>query len=220
MSISWKLSLPSSGTLTLHVIATIGTESMYAVAIPVTRLVAPGPLVAKQTPTFPVLLAYPSAAWDAPCSCEVSTCLISSLCLYNSSYTFKIAPPGYPKTVSTPCSFRHSMTICAPVSCMFTNPLSYFWFNGTCETPRLVVVIAGRGTGTTKTRFRSVSLATVLSFQPRSSCPGKPKPVDRGWKLRTGGSPRSSYVPAPHPPISSGLQEFRNHLAFYDYLEW
>jgi predicted GTPase len=30
--------------------------SMNAVAIPVTRLVAPGPLVARQTPTFPVAL--------------------------------------------------------------------------------------------------------------------------------------------------------------------
>ena len=38
-------------------IATTGMESMYAVAIPVTRLVAPGPLVAMQTPTFPVALA-------------------------------------------------------------------------------------------------------------------------------------------------------------------
>ena len=35
---------------------------MYAVAIPVTRLVAPGPEVARHTPTFPVALAYPSAA--------------------------------------------------------------------------------------------------------------------------------------------------------------
>ena len=94
ISISWKLSLPRSGTLTLQVIATIGTESIYAVAIPVTRLVAPGPLVAKHTPTFPVLLAYPSAAWEAPCSWEVKICFISLLCLYNSSYTFKIAPPG------------------------------------------------------------------------------------------------------------------------------
>ena len=73
ISISWKLSFPSSGTVTLQVIATIGTESIYAVAIPVTRFVAPGPLVAKQTPTFPVLLAYPSAAWEAPCSWEVKT---------------------------------------------------------------------------------------------------------------------------------------------------
>ena len=57
MSISWKLSRPKRLTATLHVIATIGTESIYAVAIPVTRLVAPGPEVAIHTPTFPVALA-------------------------------------------------------------------------------------------------------------------------------------------------------------------
>ena len=42
---------------TFAVIATSGTESMYAVAIPVTRFVAPGPEVAIHTPTFPVALA-------------------------------------------------------------------------------------------------------------------------------------------------------------------
>ncbi len=57
ISISWNESLPSSGSPTLHVIATTGTESIYAVAMPVTRLVAPGPLVAMHTPTFPVALA-------------------------------------------------------------------------------------------------------------------------------------------------------------------
>ena len=57
ISTSWKLSFPSNGTVTLPVMATIGTESIYAVAIPVTRFVAPGPLVAKQTPTLPVDLA-------------------------------------------------------------------------------------------------------------------------------------------------------------------
>ena len=62
MSTSWKESLPSAGRLTLQVIATIGTLSIYAVAIPVTRLVDPGPDVAMQTPTLPVDLAYPSAA--------------------------------------------------------------------------------------------------------------------------------------------------------------
>ena len=41
----------------MQVIATIGTESIYAVAIPVTRFVAPGPLVARHTPVFPVALA-------------------------------------------------------------------------------------------------------------------------------------------------------------------
>ena len=57
ISTSWKESLPRSGLPTFAVMATIGTESMYAVAIPVTRLVAPGPDVARQTPTFPVALA-------------------------------------------------------------------------------------------------------------------------------------------------------------------
>ena len=45
------------------------------------RKLAPGPLVARHTPTLPVALAYPSAAWAAPCSWDVSICLISSLCL-------------------------------------------------------------------------------------------------------------------------------------------
>ena len=49
--------------------------------MPVTRLVAPGPDVAKHTPTLPVALAYPSAACAAPCSCDVSICVISSECL-------------------------------------------------------------------------------------------------------------------------------------------
>ena len=40
---------------------TIGMESQYAVAMPVTVLVAPGPDVAMQTPTLPVARAYPSA---------------------------------------------------------------------------------------------------------------------------------------------------------------
>ena len=47
---------------------TKGTESIIASAIPVTTLVAPGPLVTITTPGFPVALAYPSAAWTAPCS--------------------------------------------------------------------------------------------------------------------------------------------------------
>ena len=57
ISISWKLSLPRSETPTFAVIATSGIESIYAVAIPVTRLVAPGPEVAIHTPTLPVALA-------------------------------------------------------------------------------------------------------------------------------------------------------------------
>ena len=57
MSTSWNESFPSRLFPTLHVIATIGMESIYALAIPVTRLVAPGPLVARHTPTLPLALA-------------------------------------------------------------------------------------------------------------------------------------------------------------------
>ena len=57
MSASWKASVPMAPRGTWPVIATIGTESMYASAIGVTRLVAPGPEVAMQTPTLPVACA-------------------------------------------------------------------------------------------------------------------------------------------------------------------
>src|SRR5688500_16744694 len=57
MSASWKASVPIALEATWPVIATIGTESMCASAIGVTRLVAPGPEVAMQTPTLPVAWA-------------------------------------------------------------------------------------------------------------------------------------------------------------------
>ena len=57
MSASWKASVPIAALGTWPVIATIGTESMYASAIGVTRLVAPGPEVAMHTPTRPVTWA-------------------------------------------------------------------------------------------------------------------------------------------------------------------
>jgi hypothetical protein len=53
MSISWKASDPSTLLETWPVMQTMGIESIMAVAIPVTRFVAPGPLVAKATPTLP-----------------------------------------------------------------------------------------------------------------------------------------------------------------------
>ena len=54
MSASWKASLPTTGVGTCPVIATSGTESIFASAIGVTRLVPPGPDVAMHTPTRPV----------------------------------------------------------------------------------------------------------------------------------------------------------------------
>ncbi len=57
MSASWKASLPIRCVLTWPLMATMGTLSMLAVAMAVTRLVAPGPLVATQTPGRPVARA-------------------------------------------------------------------------------------------------------------------------------------------------------------------
>ena len=57
MSASWNASVPISARLCWPVIATTGIESMWASAIGVTRLVAPGPDVAMQTPTLPVACA-------------------------------------------------------------------------------------------------------------------------------------------------------------------
>ena len=57
MSTSWNASVPIRPVGTWPVIATIGTESRKALAMPVTRLVAPGPDVAMQTPTRPVVRA-------------------------------------------------------------------------------------------------------------------------------------------------------------------
>lgn len=53
MSISWKASVPMTPWGTLPVMQTMGTESIMALAMPVIRLVAPGPEVAMQTPTLP-----------------------------------------------------------------------------------------------------------------------------------------------------------------------
>ena len=57
VSASWKPSVPSSSVRTCPVMNTTGTESIIASQIGVIRLVAPGPLVAKETPTFPVAFA-------------------------------------------------------------------------------------------------------------------------------------------------------------------
>ncbi len=56
-SASWKPSVPISSVRTWPVMKTVGTESMIASAIAVTRLVAPGPEVAIATPTLPEALA-------------------------------------------------------------------------------------------------------------------------------------------------------------------
>ena len=57
VSASWKPSVPSRSVRTWPVMNTTGTESIIASVIGVSRLVAPGPLVAKATPTLPVAFA-------------------------------------------------------------------------------------------------------------------------------------------------------------------
>ena len=54
VSTSWKTSRPSRWESTWPVMTTRGTESMYADATPLMRLVAPGPEVATQTPHRPL----------------------------------------------------------------------------------------------------------------------------------------------------------------------
>lgn len=57
VSASWKASWPIREVATCPLMITRGMESMLAVAMPVTMLQTPGPLVAMHTPTFPVARA-------------------------------------------------------------------------------------------------------------------------------------------------------------------
>ena len=52
VSHSWNASSPIACVGTWPLMMTIGIESMYAVAMPVTALVRPGPEVTRQTPTL------------------------------------------------------------------------------------------------------------------------------------------------------------------------
>ena len=56
-SASWNPSVPSRSVRTWPVMKTVGTLSMIASAMAVTRLVAPGPDVASATPTRPEAFA-------------------------------------------------------------------------------------------------------------------------------------------------------------------
>ena len=75
---------------TCPVIQTTGVESVWASAIPVTRLVAPGPEVAITAPTLPEDLACPKAAWIAPAH-VLQVHALTYLGIYRSSYTGIIA---------------------------------------------------------------------------------------------------------------------------------
>src|SRR4030065_1779186 len=74
MSASWKASRPIMYVELTPVVGTCpvramtGLESMWALAMPVTRLVAPGPLVAKHTPGLPLARAWAAASCAAHCA--------------------------------------------------------------------------------------------------------------------------------------------------------
>src|SRR5512139_1113790 len=83
-----------------------GVLSVKEVATPVTRLVAPGPEVAKQAPSPPLTRAYPSAMKAAPPSCLVTTVLILGFRL-KATRKLLSAAPLMPKTYSTPSFTRY-----------------------------------------------------------------------------------------------------------------
>ncbi len=113
MSLSWNASFPIIATGTWPVTATIGAESACAVAIPVNKLVAPGPEVAKHTPGFLLTLPKPSAICAADCSCL--TKIWRMLLFPNSSYIGRFAPPGRPKTSFTPSFSNDFISAVAPI---------------------------------------------------------------------------------------------------------
>ena len=73
LSASWKASFPMRCVGTWPVKATSGIESISASWSAVTRLVAAGPEVTRQTPIRPVVREYPSAACPAAASWRTRT---------------------------------------------------------------------------------------------------------------------------------------------------
>src|SRR5829696_3650052 len=86
--------------------ATSGERSRNASATPVTRLVAPGPSVPRQTPARRVRRPYMSAMYAPPCSCRTGTNVIEESS--SDSFRSSVSSPGMPKTYSTPSVSRHS----------------------------------------------------------------------------------------------------------------
>ena len=101
--------------------ATRGVELVVASATPSSRLIAPGPSVAEQTPARPVSRPYVSAMNDAACSCRTSTYRIDDRDSASTRWMF--SSPGMPKTYSTP-SFSRLRTIRSAVVSTSADPTS------------------------------------------------------------------------------------------------
>jgi hypothetical protein len=72
-SSSWNASRPCCASAAPPAMATTGECATYAPAMPVTRFVAPGPLVTRHTAGAPVTRASPSAMKAPPCSWRTFT---------------------------------------------------------------------------------------------------------------------------------------------------
>src|ERR1700753_1022994 len=90
-----------------------GVEFVVASAVPSSRLIAPGPSVAEQTPARPVNRPWVSAMNEAACSCRTSTYWIDEPAMASTSRMF--SSPGIPKTCVTPSFSRHSTISSATV---------------------------------------------------------------------------------------------------------
>ena len=86
--------VPITLVLTWPVMQMRGTESIFASARQVTKFVAPGPLVAMQTPGLPVVRAYPSAMKPPPCSWRGRMVRSSFEYLVSDWCSGMLAPPG------------------------------------------------------------------------------------------------------------------------------
>jgi hypothetical protein len=73
---------------------------------------------------------------------------VSQPLFINASYRSMTAPPGNPKMVSTPSSFRMSIKICAPVRSMVRSihvPVRQRWFTRAARRSCLAAPIPMRG---------------------------------------------------------------------------
>src|SRR3954449_7547488 len=106
MSMYWCDSLCIRSRSACPVRATKGARSRKASATAVTRLVAPGPSVPRQTPARPVSRPYTSAMYAPPCSWRTGTNSTEELA--SDSLRSSVSSPGIPKTCLTPSASRHS----------------------------------------------------------------------------------------------------------------
>src|SRR5439155_4173981 len=113
--VSWKASVLRADVGTCPVIMTRGTLSRWASAMAVMVFVAPGPEVTTQTPTWPVVRAWPMAAQAAPGSVwKIHISRYSAAC--KASIPSIIAPPVSAITCCTPWARSKATNRSAPRS--------------------------------------------------------------------------------------------------------